>query len=175
MFYTVITLLLSFHINAVSFVYPCQGQAGAFRTNPDNTPGGFVAETASVDATVFITTDASVCGSATVIEGAYITDRSVIKGRATIRGNVQIAGKAAVYGDAYVTNQNGERMLVTNDSKIYGQAYINGSVIISGTSEVFGWGKVLEFAQITGNSKVCGSFTARGYDILNDDQTRCPQ
>lgn len=175
MLYTILVAVLSFTASAADFVYPCQGQSGAFRTNPDNTLGGFVASTASVDATVVISPDATVCGSATVVEGAFITDRAIISGRSTVRGNVQIAGKAAVYGDAYVTNQNGERMLITDNAKIYGQAFINGSVVISGASEVFGWGKVLEFAQISGTTKVCGSNTVRGYDILVDDQTRCVQ
>lgn len=175
MFYTILAVILSFNVGATSFVYPCQGQSGSFRMNPDNSQGGFVADTAMVDATVFISADATVCGSATVIEGAFISDRAIISGRSTVRGNVQVAGKASVYGDAYVTNQNGERMLINDNSKIYGQAYINGSVVISGESEVYGWGKVLKFAQISGITKICGSATVRGYDILVDDQTRCPQ
>ena len=175
MLYIILASFLSITLSAADFIYPCQGQSGTYRTNPDTTLGGFVADTASVDATVVISPDASVCGSATVIEGAYITDRSIIGGRSTVRGNVQIAGKASVYGDAYVTNQNGERMLITDTAKIYGQALINGSVVISGASEVFGWGKVLEFAQISGTTKVCGSSTVRRYDILVDDQTRCTQ
>ncbi len=32
--------------------YPCSGAPGAYRTNPDSTPGGYVATSATIDCNV---------------------------------------------------------------------------------------------------------------------------
>lgn len=155
--------------------YPCQGMSGSYHTNPDSSVGGFVASTAHVDSTVTITEDAAVCERATVSGNAIISDRAEISGRSSVDGEVIVSGKARVYGEAYLTNPTGEAMLVTDDAKIYGFAFLQGSVVVTGTSEIYGWGKVLDFAQIHGNSKICGAGIAHKFDVLQDDQTKCAQ
>lgn len=39
--------------------YPCSGAMGSYYTNPDGTPGGFVANSATVDTSVTIGVEAS--------------------------------------------------------------------------------------------------------------------
>lgn len=162
-------------ISKADFIYPCNGAAGTFRVNPDNTPGGFVAATATVDSTITLTPEASICERATVIEGVQLTDRAKISGKATIRGKVLIAGRAEVFGEAYLINPAGDQLIINENAKIYGHAFLQGSVIISGTSEVFGWGKVLDFAQMLGSSKICGNSILKGFDVLTDDSSKCVQ
>lgn len=156
-------------------IYPCNGAPGTFRVNPDNSLGGFVASTATVDASIFLTQESQICERATVVEGVKLTDRSKISGKATVRGKVLIGGRAEIFGDAYVINPAGENMVINENAKIYGKAFLQGSVIVSGSSEVFGWGKVLDFAQILGNSKICGSAIVKSYDVLTDDLSNCVQ
>lgn len=155
--------------------YPCSGVAGSYHTNPDSSVGGFVASTASVDNTVIIHSEASVCDKAVVIEGVTLEDRSVVEGKATVRGKVIVSGNAKVYGEAYVINTNGTDLVVADDARIYGHAFLQGSVVVSGTSEVFGWGKVLDFAQLLGNSKICGKNFIKNQTVLQDDQSQCVQ
>lgn len=156
-------------------IYPCNGAAGTFRTNPDNTVGGFVASTATVDASIYLTPESQICERATVIEGVKLNDRSKVSGKATVRGKVLIAGRAEIFGESYIVNPAGDDLIINENAKIYGNAFLQGSVVISGSSEIFGWGKVLEFAQVLGNSKICGSSLVKGYAVLTDDSSNCVQ
>ena len=155
--------------------YPCSGASGAYHTNSDETVGGFVASTATVDPSVTIAPEASVCERATVIEGAIISGRAVITGKATVRGIVEVSEEAKVYGEAYVINNNGNRLLIDGQAHVFGQAFVQGSVIITDASEVYGWGKVLDYAQLFGESQVCGNGVVSGFSVLQDDSTYCNQ
>ncbi len=168
-------LAFSFSTYASTKNYPCSGASGTYRTNPDSTVGGFVASTATVDSTVFLDVEASVCERATVIESAKIMGRAEVSGRATVRGKVVIKDKARVYGEAYIINPNGTDLLVEDEAKIYGHAFLQGSVIVGDSSEIFGWGKVLDYAQVLGYSKICGNNFVREFAIITDDQTKCVQ
>ena len=156
-------------------IYPCNGASGVIHTNPDATPGGFVASTATVDSTIYLTPESQICERATVIEGVKLNDRAKISGKATIRGNVLVAGRAEVFGEAYIINPMGDDLVINENVKIYGNAFIQGSVVISGSSEVYGWGKVLEFVQVLGASKICGNSIVKGFDVLSDDTNNCIQ
>lgn len=155
--------------------YPCSGAPGTYRTNPDGSEGGFVANSATVDSTILLELDSSVCEKAIVIEGAKLLGRAEVSGRATVRGKVVIQDKAKVYGEAYIINPNGSELTVKDEAKIYGHGFLQGSVIVAGTSEVFGWGKVIDYAQILGNSKVCGGAVVNDFEIITDDNTNCVQ
>lgn len=170
------TFFLLFSTSSFShLIYPCNGAIGAIHTNPDGTPGGFVASTATVDATISLTPESQVCERATVIEGVKLTDRAKISGKATVRGKVLVAGRAEIFGEAYVINPMGDEMIINENVKVFGNAFIQGSVVISGTSEVFGWGKVLEFAQVLGASKICGGSIVKGFEVLTDNSDSCIQ
>ena len=153
--------------------YPCNGAPGEFRLNPDSSQGGFVAFTATVDSSVVIDLEASVCDQATVLEGAQIKHRAEVSGRATVRGLVEIIDQAKVYGEAYVVNFSGSNLKVQDRAHVYGNGFLQGSVIIADDSEVFGWAKVIHFAQLLGSSKVCADSVTDGFDVLIDDESRC--
>lgn len=156
-------------------IYPCNGAIGSIHVNQDGTPGGFVASTATVDSTISLTPESQVCERATVIEGVKLTDRAKISGKATVRGKVLVAGRAQIFGEAYIVNPLGDEMIINENVKIFGNAFIQGSVVVSGTSEVFGWGKVLEFAQVLGATKICGGSIVKGFDVLTDNTDYCIQ
>lgn len=168
------TLFLSSNSRA-ELVYPCNGASGVFRTNPDSSPGGFVADTAVVDTSIVTSIETQICERATVIEGVTLEGRVKISGRSTVRGKVLISDYAEVSGEAYIINPYGENLVVSDNSRIYGNAFLQGTVTVSGSSEVFGWGKVLEFAEVTGSSKVCGNKVVKGHTVLEDDSTNCAQ
>lgn len=162
-------------VSSANVNYPCSGAPGVYRTNPDQSPGGFVAKTATVDATIKMEPETSVCERATVIEGAQLLGRASISGKATVRGNVIISDNVKVYGEAYVINPGGGLLYVKNNAKIYGHGFLQGSIIVGDSSEVFGWGKILGYAQILGTSKVCGKAIVKDFEVLTDDNSRCVQ
>lgn len=167
-------LLLSSFSNA-KVHYPCSGVPGAYRANPDTTPGGFVASTATVDATIFVGPEASICERSTVIEGAKILDEAVISGTATVRGKVQVGQTSKIFGDAYLMNLGGDSMFISGSAKVYGRAFLQGSIIVSDSSEVHGWAKIIDFVQLLGSTTVCGSAIIKGFEVLTDDQSHCVQ
>lgn len=155
--------------------YPCSGAPGAHITNPDGSIGGYVALTATVDSTIYLDSNASVCERSTVIEGAKILGQAEISGRATVRGKVIIEDRARVYGEAYIVNMSGTDLIVRDDAKIYGHGFLQGSVLIANNSEIFGWSKIIDYAQVLGYSLVCGSSVIREFEIVSDDSSRCVQ
>ena len=155
--------------------YPCSGAPGVFHTNPDQSIGGFVAKTAIVDATVKMEPETSVCDRAVVLEGVQLLGRSSISGKATVRGDVIVSDEAEIFGEAYVINAGGGLLSVKENAKIYGHGFLQGSVVVGNTSEIFGWGKVIEFAQVLGSSRVCGKSIVKDFEILTDDNSRCVQ
>ena len=170
----IISLLMSTSAFAVKN-YPCSGAPGTYRDNPDGSEGGFVASTATVDSTVHLELDASVCERAIIIEGAKILGRAEVSGRATVRGKVIIQDRAKAYGEAYIINPHGSDLVVKDEAKIYGHGFLQGSVTVAGTSEIFGWGKVIDYAQVLGSSKVCGGAVLREFDVITDDHSFCVQ
>lgn len=155
--------------------YPCSGAPGAYHTNADQSVGGYVARTATVDNSVFMEAETSVCDRAVVIEGVKLLGKSSVSGKATVRGDVIISDEAEISGESYVINPGGGFLYVKENAKVYGHGFLQGSVVVGNTSEIFGWGKVIEFAQVLGNSKVCGRAIVKGFDVITDDNTRCIQ
>lgn len=168
-----IPLIFSNFASAIN--YPCSGAPGAYRLNPDQSLGGFVAKTAVVDQTVILGPEASVCDRAVVLEGVQLLGKAMISGRSTVRGAVIISDEAEVFGEAYVINPGGGFLYVRDSAKIYGHGFLQGSVVVANNAEVFGWGKVIEFAQVLGSSKVCGKAIVKDFEVLTDDTSRCIQ
>ncbi len=64
--------------------------------------GGWVADTAHVDDTVFVGPNAEVHGNAKVYNSARVLDNAKVYGRALIYGNVVIKNHAKVYGTTII-------------------------------------------------------------------------
>src|SRR3989344_3942926 len=70
--------------------------------NPNGSKGGWVADTAKVEATVYVWPDAAVFGYAQVSENARVYGYAQVYGSARVYGDAQVCGFAWVYGDARV-------------------------------------------------------------------------
>lgn len=99
--------------------------------NPDNTIGGWVAETASVADSVRIGFYATVFNSACVVGNANIKDGAKVYEKALLNGRVMVANRAQVKGNA----------------KVFYQSLIKDNAIVDGDAEIHG-------ATIDGNLKV---------------------
>lgn len=88
--------------------------------NPDGTKGGWVAETALVDDTCYISPDAE------VYEFAQVRDRARILGSASIYGFSTVAGRAILTDWA----------MATDGAIIQGSTYVCGMAVICGDSFV---------------------------------------
>ncbi len=154
---------------------PCgPGVAGDYHTNPDNSKGGFVADTAkaNVDATAFIGPDAAVCDTATVKSSARIEDTARIFGSARIVGG-KVHGKARVYDNAWIAHTAevyGEAEIkdsaqVFNQAKVYGQAKVSDSAKISGGGEVYGSAHVYDSARVS-DGKIHGRARVYGRSMV---------
>ncbi len=112
--------------------------------------GGWIAETAAVDVSVFVGPDAAVFGTAkvtgmaTILDTAWVSDSAVvsdharISGDADVRGAAHIEGSAEVGGDAIVADDAfvGDHAHVLGSARLFGQAIVRGSAIIKGHSFV---------------------------------------
>lgn len=167
-------LCCTFSFSTFADTRPCEGAPGAFRQNPDESQGGFVATTASVDILATLSPDAQVCNFA-ILQGAVkVMDQAIISGRANLSGNIAVSGDAHVFGDANLVNSDvGADMLIMEDAKVYGNAYLNGTVTISDTSEIYGNARLLDFVEVHGNSRVCAATVLSGYQVITDDTTFC--
>ena len=99
--------------------------------------GGFVADTAAVDASVYVGPEARVLETAEVVENARI------EGRATVSGGARVGGQAVVKDHA----------LVTGHAQVYGAATIYGSAQIEG-GQIYGQAEVGGITWIIGDTQV---------------------
>ncbi len=86
---------------------PCYGFPGRCTRNSDGSPGGFIADTATVESEMVsglshnrphIGLEASVCDRAHVTDHAHVADHALITGDAWIYGDAQVFGNARVSG-----------------------------------------------------------------------------
>lgn len=172
---SVLILFISFSSMASDKGFPCDGAPGSWRTNPDSTPGGYVASTASVGVEVSTGVDTAVCEYAKVTGVVTLLDRARISGRATLNGKIQVSGIAEVNGEAQLINLgNSSSMLIEDNSLVGGNALLNGVVTLSDSSQVYGNAVIHDFVELTGTTKVCGQAYLSGNLVLNDDLTYCP-
>ncbi len=98
--------------------------------------GGWVADTAHVDETVFVGPNAKVYGFAKVYEEAKIYGCSKVFGRAIIRDHAVISGYAKVFGNVRVYENGGvgEYAEIFGSARLYGSVTIGGHIRFSNTS-----------------------------------------
>lgn len=145
----------------------CRSGEGGVHVNPDNTPGGFVAKTAKVEAGATVSQNAQVCEFAQIKAGAKILGQAVIRGRAQISSNVEVSGFAQVMGEARVSG----------GVKISGSALIDGSPQISGATQISGLAKIEGGSKIH-NALICQASRITNFDVIDSDyycQTEDPE
>ncbi|MDO4864571.1 MAG: DUF6055 domain-containing protein [Ruminococcus sp.] len=108
--------------------------------------GGFVANTAKVDDSVYVGKDARVLGYATVSGSARID------GHATVTGSAKVSGNAVVTGHAVVA----ENAQVKDNAIIADYAGVMGDSIVSDNARVIESGLVFNKYNVSGNATVKG-------------------
>ena len=145
--------------------------------NPDGLLGGWVAETADVDATCYVSEDALIYGNAEVKGMVKVHDEARIHGDALVEGLVNLYGSTRVYGKAHINGLSG-RVVLKGDSNIFGEGLVRGNVIATdllvnqkawvqapdgGTLRLpFPW-------MLGGAATITGSFTLQGSGCLAHD------
>lgn len=109
-------------------IYDFKNGSGPVPAHQHVNGGGWVADTASADATVYIGPLAMVHGFASIRDYAYIDgqadiagyaivkDQACVRGNAVIRGSCEISEKAEIAGDVFLSG----------DVKINGRTVMNG-------------------------------------------------
>jgi hypothetical protein len=98
--------------------------------NLNGSLGGWVADTATVEPTVYVGPNAWVYGSAEVFGSVHVCGNARVYGDAFLDGNVWVCGNARVYGDAEVCGN----AQVHEDAEVCGNAEVFGNTVLtSGT------------------------------------------
>lgn len=108
--------------------------------------GGFVADTAQVDDSVYVGKNAKVLGRAKITGNAQIKDYAIVTGSATVSGNAVISGHAVV----------AERATVKDNAIVSDSAGVMGNSVVSDNA------RVLESGLVFNNYKVSGNATVKG-------------
>ena len=138
---------------------PDSGIPGA----PHPNGGGFVANTATVDATAYIGPQAQVLDQARVTGDAQILDYAIVRHNAFIGDSASVAGRAIVGEDASVYG----RARVEDEAHIYGGCTIYDDARIKGNSLIFftsAYDKAL-----LGDNTFCWGATLHGDIVLGGD------
>ena len=102
--------------------------------------GGFVADTATVDDSVYVAENAQVLGWANVSGNAKILGHAVVAGSAKVSGNAVIGDSAAVCGQAVVSENARvlESAMVTDAYTVSGNATVKGTAFLYGKGNAAG-------------------------------------
>lgn len=121
---------------------------------PHPNGGGFVADTAKVDATAWVGPNARVLGRAKVAGNARIEDF------AEVRDEAQVSDRAVVCGHGLVW----QRGKLAEDARVADYGMVSESASVSGKA------RILEYAHATGRNRVSGTATFRGRAVSWDDR-----
>jgi len=136
--------------------------------NPDGSPGGWVAATATVAPTAFVGENAAVFGNAVVRDAAQVRDDARVSGAAQVRddarvcGNAEVCDTARVCGNAEVCNT----AWVCGNAQVFESARVFGDARVSGDARVAGTASVAGTAAVSGHARVAGG-EVRGNDLFH--------
>ena len=106
--------------------------------------GGWVADSATVDESVYVGPNAQVHQLATVIENCSIKGHSSVFGWANLSGNVTVSGHACVEGSSSCRDD----VVISGRSRVLGNSYITDNAKIKDNSTVI-------TCHIGGNAVIC--------------------
>lgn len=120
--------------------------AGSVPSHRHPRGGGWVADSAHVDAECYIGPEARVYGNATVSGNARVYDKAQVYGNAYITANARVSGKSKVYGNAFVGDnamvygeaEVYENSKIRNNSQVYENSIVRGNADIKGDVKIFG-------------------------------------
>ena len=148
---------------------------GAVHAHRHRGGGGWVADSASVTDSAYVSRAAVVFGNAEVRDGARITGNGRVSGHAEVCGNAhvfggaKVCGNARVYGDAEVF-ENAE---VSGEANVSGDAKVCNDAKVRGDAEVYGDAEVSGKAVVSGNATVCDNAKVAGNARVSDNATVC--
>ncbi|PIP95998.1 MAG: hypothetical protein COW00_06850 [Bdellovibrio sp. CG12_big_fil_rev_8_21_14_0_65_39_13] len=118
---------------------PCEGEKGDYFVNANGEPGGFVAENAIVDTTVYLGKNVQICGHAMILDHAQITGNAIVKDYAKVYHSAKVFGNAIVYENAEIYERAGvwENARAYGNSRIYGFAGLRGNVRVYGVARMY--------------------------------------
>lgn len=119
--------------------------------------GGFVASSATVEASVYVGPNACVLGNATVTGNAVIDGYAIIAERANISGNAYVGDYAMVMGNA----------TVTDNAKVLESACVYGNYRISGEAVAKGIAFCMADGQLSGQGIVDGDYYDDGSNSVS--------
>ena len=119
--------------------------------------GGWVKNTATVDATAYVGPNAVVYDTAKVLNYARVEDYAQVLTSAQVRDNAIVSGHA----------------VIKDSAQIYGNAKVRDWVTVDGNAQVYGNGKVLQHAYVTSHSSCYGDGVLKGcaWDFDVDSST----
>ena len=120
--------------------------------------GGWVANSAKVEDSVYVAPNAMVLDSATVQGNVRIEDYAIVAGSANIKDHAVISGHAVVDGGGWVYD-NGWKSGTVNVS---GNAVISGSAVVSGLCNISGDAQILQKAFLTESVTVTDHAAVKG-------------
>lgn len=127
--------------------------------------GGFVASTATVDASVYVGPNAKVLGYAKVSGNAVIDDYAVVTGSARVSGNAVVKGHAVVAENAVVK----DNAIIADNAGVMGQSVISDNARVLESGLVFNTYKVSGDAAVKGVAYCLSSGTASGQAMPDGD------
>ena len=134
-------------------------------TNPDGSPRGLIANTATVAATAYVGINARVLGKAQVLGNAVVTDYAVVTDRAIVRGNAVVSGYALVRNNAIVQ----DNALVTDHAIIEVSAQVQGNAVVEQYARMGDTAIIKDQAIARGDSYLWGTAVVSGYAIADYD------
>lgn len=131
--------------------------------------GGWVANTARVDPTVYVGPDAMVYNRATVLGNSKISGSARVYGRSTVCKEAVITDSARVYDHAFVT----DRAQIKGESHVYGSSYICHDVLIHDAARVSDsvcvYGRATVYGELGGEVRVYGAtHICKGFRLSGD-------
>ncbi|MEI7899521.1 MAG: DUF6055 domain-containing protein, partial [bacterium] len=141
----------------LNVIYPAQSRTGMHQ---HANGGGWVANTATVDATAYVGPDAQVLNTAQVRNFARIEEYGVVRNNAQVRDNAAVSGHGMVYENAQVS----------------GNAKVRDWAMVSGYTELYGNAKAIEHAGCGGGDSgshnvVCGDVVLKGVTSVYSPST----
>jgi carbonic anhydrase/acetyltransferase-like protein (isoleucine patch superfamily) len=133
------------HENATIFDFGAGPIPSHQHINPDGSLGGWVADTATVSATVFVE------GKARVYGNARVSGKAWVSGDAQVYGNAQVFENALVSGKAWVSG----KARVSEEARVYGNAWVCGNACVSEKAWVCGDARVYGKARVSGDTEIC--------------------
>lgn len=127
--------------------------------------GGLVSDSASVDASVYVSPDAKILGSAKVTGNVRIEDHAVVQDNAVVSDNAVISGYAIVAENASISGN----AIVSDCASVMGQANISGNARVMESAWIFGTYIMKDYSCAKGQAFCMSNGSLSGQAVVDGD------